>query len=70
MNNRETLMTLMQEYALERREIAELLSVHREEVDHWLISSESTKHVEIPDMAIELLQLKLAAGKSTADDGS
>ncbi|MCZ6605917.1 MAG: hypothetical protein O7A03_12345 [Alphaproteobacteria bacterium] len=63
MNNRETLITLMLENELERREIAELLSVQRDTVDRWLISTESSRNLEIPDMAVELLDLKLAARK-------
>ncbi len=63
MNNRETLITLMLENELERREIAELLSVQRDTVDRWLISPESSRNLEIPDMAVELLDLKLAARK-------
>ncbi len=63
MNNRETLITLMLENGLERREIAELLSVQRDTVDRWLISTESSRNLEIPDMAVELLNLKLAARK-------
>ena len=63
MNNRDTLITLMVENDLEPREIAELLSVQRDTVDRWLISPESSRHLEIPDMAVELLGLKLAARK-------
>ena len=63
MNNRETLITLMLEHGLERREIADLVSVDRDTVDRWLISPESSRNLEIPDMAVELLELKLAAGK-------
>ncbi len=63
MNNRETLITLMLENELERREIAELLSVQRDTVDRWLISPESSRNLEIPDMAVELLDFKLAARK-------
>jgi hypothetical protein len=61
MNNRDRLIDLMIEHELERREVAELLSVKREEVDNWLKSRESGGHAEVPDMAIELLTLKLAA---------
>ena len=59
MNNREKLMDLMSLHKLERREVADLVRVKRETVDHWLASHES-KHSEVmPDMAIELLELKL-----------
>ncbi len=63
MNNRETLITLMLDHGLERREIADLVSVDRDTVDRWLISPESSRNLEIPDMAVELLELKLAARK-------
>ena len=59
MNNREKLIELMVDHKLDRRQIAELVSVKRETVDHWLSSGESRSHAEIPDMAIELLELKL-----------
>ena len=60
MNNREILINLMLEHQLERREIAELVSTDRVSVDRWLLTNESGRHIEVPDMAIELLQLKLA----------
>ena len=59
MNNRERLMDLMVKHGLERREIAELVRIKRETVDHWLASHESKYSEEMPDMAIELLELKL-----------
>lgn len=59
MNNREKLIELMADHQLDRRQIAELVRVKREEVDHWLASGESRSHETIPDMAIELLELKL-----------
>ncbi len=59
MNNRETLIDIMVDFKLERREIANLLKVRRDEVEHWLASTESAKASEIPDMAIELLEIKL-----------
>jgi len=59
MNNRERLIELIADYKLDRRQIAELVSVKRDTVDHWLTSNESKSHEEIPDMAIELLEIKL-----------
>ena len=59
MNNRERLMDIMQEQELDRMALAEILKVKRDEVDHWLLSHESKNQKEIPDMAIELLELKL-----------
>ncbi|MBL1141323.1 MAG: hypothetical protein HND53_04745 [Proteobacteria bacterium] len=59
MNNRERLMDIMSDHKFDRRELAEMLKVKRDEVDHWLLSSESKNHKEVPDMAIELLELKL-----------
>lgn len=63
MNNREILMDAMTESGLDRREIAELLKVKVDQVNNWLVSNESKNHEEIPDMAIELLTLKLAIPK-------
>lgn len=59
MNNRERLMDLIVQFELDRRDIADLVRVGRETVDHWLLTSESKNHEDIPDMAIELLELKL-----------
>lgn len=59
MNNRDTLIEIMVNHKLERREIANLLHVKREEVEQWLASTESAKASEAPDMAIELLEIKL-----------
>ncbi|MGB1883516.1 MAG: hypothetical protein ACPHUF_06405 [Gammaproteobacteria bacterium] len=52
-------MDYMQTHRLERREIADLVKVDRDTVDKWLLSGESSRHEEIPDMAIEVLRLKL-----------
>ena len=60
MNNREKLIDFMDEYQIDRREVADLVCTDRETVDRWLLSRESSRHLEIPDMAIELLRLKLA----------
>ena len=59
MNNRERLMSYMQDHALERRDVAALVLVDRDTVDRWLLSGESSRRLEMPDMAIELLRLKL-----------
>jgi len=66
MNNRERLMELIAEHQLERHEVAELVKVKLETVGHWLLSNESRAHEEIPDMALELLELKLKAGMRKA----
>jgi len=63
MNNRERLMDIIVEQKLERMDIAEMLKVKRDEVDRWLLSNEAKNHIEVPDMAIELLELKLAMKK-------
>ncbi len=62
MNNRERLMELIAEHQLERHEVADLVKVKLETVGHWLLSNESRAHEEIPDMALELLELKLKLG--------
>ena len=59
MNNRERLIQYMVDHQLERREVAELLRVDRDMIDRWLLSGEASRHLEVPDMAIELLRLKL-----------
>ncbi len=64
MNNRDRLIEIISEHELERREVAELLKVKADTVNHWLASHESHNYEDIPDMAIELLELKLAAKKS------
>lgn len=60
MNNRERLMDIISGNQLERLEVAELLKVKLNEVDHWLLPHDARNHAEMPDMAIELLELKLA----------
>jgi len=59
MNNRERLMDLIVQYELDRRDVARMVRVGRETIDHWLLTTESKNHEDIPDMAIELLELKL-----------
>jgi hypothetical protein len=66
MNNRDYLIELISEYQLDRSEIAELVKVKRETVDHWLLSNESANHEEVPEMAIELLRIKLLERKNGA----
>ncbi len=51
-------MEIMIDQDLDRLRLAELLKVKREEVDNWLLSRESKNNKEIPDMAIELLEVK------------
>ncbi|HIF51085.1 MAG TPA: hypothetical protein EYQ42_06130 [Thiotrichaceae bacterium] len=60
MNNRERLMDIVVEQKLERMDVAEMLKVKVAEVDGWLLSKEAKSHEEMPDMAIELLELKIA----------
>ena len=43
MNNRDSLISLMVDQNLERREIATLLQVDRDAVDHWLLPTESPR---------------------------
>lgn len=63
MNNRDRLIEIISEHELERREVAELLKVKADTVNHWLASHESHNYEDIPDMAIELLELKLGDKK-------
>lgn len=59
MNNREKLIELMSAHALERHDVAELLKVTRDSVDRWLLPHGMSRALDIPDMAIELLTIKL-----------
>ncbi|NKB38311.1 MAG: hypothetical protein GKR93_14295 [Gammaproteobacteria bacterium] len=70
MNNRERLMEIISDNGLERRDVAEMLMVKQDEVDSWLLSTESKNHTAMPDMAIELLELKMAMSSSpgTSED--
>ena len=65
MNNRERLIDLISEHKLERLDIAEMVKVDLEQVGRWLASSEAKQHEEVPDMAIELLELKLKLNKTS-----
>ena len=68
MNNRERLMELIAEHHLERHEVADLVKVKLETVGHRLLSNESRAHEEIPEMALELLELKLKLGLGKAKE--
>ncbi len=68
MNNRERLFDLISEYKLEKREIAELVRVKVDTVENWMVSHESNHFEEMPDMAIELLELKLKDRKPASED--
>ena len=59
MNNRDRLIDLINEHKLARIDVAEMLRVSRETVDRWLLTTESKCHEDVPEMAIELLELKL-----------
>ena len=52
-------MEMIADNELDRREVADLLHVKQDQVNCWLLSNESKNHEEVPDMAIELLRLKL-----------
>lgn len=69
MNYRERLMELMIEHKLDRHEVADMVRVRRDTVDRWLLSNESRAHEEVPEMAIELLELKLKYGLRNAATG-
>ncbi|OGT78206.1 MAG: hypothetical protein A3J35_00460 [Gammaproteobacteria bacterium RIFCSPLOWO2_02_FULL_52_10] len=63
MNNRERLIDLMSEHNLDRLKIADMIKVKRDTIDHWLLPHESHHHEEVPDMALELLEMKLQFGE-------
>jgi len=69
MNNREKLIDLMFDNKLDRRELAELVMVDRATVDHWLVTPESARQIEVPDMAIALLGFKLGDQAAVVDHG-
>lgn len=59
MNNRDRLIELLTKHQMERREIAAMLKVKTHQVNNWLASQETRHYEDIPDMAIELLEIKL-----------
>lgn len=59
MDNREHLINLIAEFNLERLDVAEMVKVDLDQVGKWLAPTETKQHQTIPDMAIELLELKL-----------
>ncbi|MDX1518959.1 MAG: hypothetical protein R3318_02470 [Gammaproteobacteria bacterium] len=59
MNTRDRLIELITDNNLERLDVAEMLKVKLSQVDAWLASNESKHHEEAPEMAVELLELKL-----------
>lgn len=63
MNNRERLIEILNDCQIERREVAAMLKVKIDTVNHWLAPYESRNHEDIPDMAIELLEIKLGRTK-------
>ena len=62
MNNRERLIDLLTAHNLDRQAVAELVKVKRDTVDSWLLPRESHHHEEVPDMALELLEMKIRFG--------
>ena len=65
MNNRDKLIALITDHKLERREVADMLSVTKAEVDEWLLPRGTRGSTEVPTMAIELLELKLHSREKT-----
>ncbi|MCI0401270.1 MAG: hypothetical protein L0Y67_07490 [Gammaproteobacteria bacterium] len=59
MNNRDKLIDLLVDNELSRFELAEMLKVTVQEIDSWLSPIGAVGHTDIPDMAIELLELKI-----------
>ena len=67
MNNRERLIELITLHNLERRQIADMVRVNGQTVHRWLLPNGVRGHEEVPEMAIELLELKLALKSGAAD---
>ncbi len=63
MNNRDRLIALISENKLERSELAAMLKVKLSTVNNWLLPNTSRHHEEVPDMAMELLTIKLGKNK-------
>ncbi len=59
MNNREKFLSLVVDNELDRFDLSEMLKAPLDQVDSWLLSPESAHYQEVPDMAVELLELKL-----------
>lgn len=59
MNNRETFLSLVVDNDLDRYDLSDMLKVPLDQIDSWLLSPESAHHQQVPDMALELLELKL-----------
>lgn len=71
MNNRDQLIDLMSAHKLERRDVAQLVRTPLETVHRWLLPMEAHGREDIPDMAIELLILKLERrGQPPATQGN
>jgi len=65
-NNRDKLIEMMVENELTRYELSEMLRVDIQELDHWLLPIGAAEHKNVPDMAIELLELKLKRQTSSS----
>jgi len=63
MNNRDLLIDLIAKHKLTRQDVAGLVKTKRDTVDHWLLPNGSNHRLEVPDMAIELLAMKLHFGE-------
>ncbi len=59
MNNRDRLLDILVGRDMARSEVAQLLSVSLGTVNNWVMTKESGSQEAIPDMAIELLEIKL-----------
>jgi len=59
MNNRDKFIGLVVDNDLDRYDLSEMLKAPLDQVDSWLLSPESAHYQEVPDMAVELLELKL-----------
>ena len=70
MNNRELLIDLIAKHNLTRQDVADLVKAKRDTVDHWLLPSGSNHRLEVPDMAIVLLAMKLRFGELPKEPNS
>jgi DNA-directed RNA polymerase specialized sigma24 family protein len=59
MNNRDQLKAIITEHGLKRREVADLCRVSLHTVNSWLSTDKSKARRACPDMAVELLRMKL-----------
>jgi len=67
---RERLIDLIVTHGLERRDVALMVAVDIGTVDRWLLPHDSPQHLEVPEMALQLIEYKLADRPRTPQESS